>query len=143
MQEAISFKLDVISGVGQMYSGMVKAMSITGSEGELGIRRGHAPLLTTIKAGMVSLVTQEDKEEQFYLAGGVLEVQPSGVTVLADTAMRADDIDEAKAQAAIKAAKEAMSKHAYGDKDYSAAFVSLAQAMAQLKVVEVARKRHR
>ncbi len=141
--EAISFRLDVISGVGQMYSGLVKSMSITGSEGELGIRHGHAPLLTTIKAGMVSLITMEDQEDQIYLAGGVLEVQPSGVTVLADTALRADDIDEAKAQEAIKAAKETISRRNAGDKDYTAAFGRLAEAMAQLKVVELARKRRR
>ncbi len=99
--EDIAFHLDVVSGVDTLYSGLVRAMQITGSEGELGIRHGHAPLITTIKAGMVSLVTAEGKEDQIYLAGGILEVQPDLVTVLADTALRADDIDEAKAQEAI------------------------------------------
>ena len=88
--EDIAFHLDVVSGVDTLYSGLVRAMQITGSEGELGIRHGHAPLITTIKAGMVSLVTAEGKEDQIYLAGGILEVQPDLVTVLADTALRAD-----------------------------------------------------
>ncbi len=141
--EDISFHLDVVSGVGSLYSGRVRAMQISGSEGELGIRHGHTPLITTIKAGMVSLVTQEGKEDQIYLAGGVLEVQPDYVTVLADTALRADDIDEAMAQEAIKEARDTMSRQTYGDKDYTAAFAKLAEAMAQLKVVELARSRRK
>ena len=139
--EDIAFHLDVVSGVDTLYSGLVRAMQITGSEGELGIRHGHAPLITTIKAGMVSLVTADGKEDQIYLAGGILEVQPDLVTVLADTALRADDIDEAKAQEAIKAARDAISHTSTGDKDYVAAFAKLAEAMAQLKVVELARSR--
>ena len=141
--EDISFHLEVVSGVKNMYSGRVTAMRITGSEGELGIRHGHTPLLTTIKAGMVSLVTLDGHEDQIYLAGGVLEVQPEFVTVLADTALRADDIDEAKAQEAIKAAREDLSLTNAGDKDYAAAFARLADAMAQLKVVELARSRRK
>ena len=94
--EEITFHLDVVSGVGSLYSGRVRAMSITGSEGELGIRHGHTPLITTIKSGMISLVDAEGKEDQIYLAGGILEVQPEDVIVLADTALRADDIDEVK-----------------------------------------------
>ncbi len=143
MEDVITFHLDVVSGVGSLYSGRVKTMRITGSEGELGIRHGHAPLLTTIKAGLVSLVTAEDKEDQIYLAGGVLEVQPDTVMVLADTALRADDIDEAKAQEAMRAAKNALAHYSSGDKDYAQAFARLAEAMAQLKVVELARSRRK
>lgn len=139
--EDITFHLDVVSGVGSMYSGRVRAMSITGSEGELGIRHGHTPLITTIKSGMISLVDAEGKEDQIYLAGGILEVQPEDVIVLADTALRADDIDEAKAQEAMKAAREAISRTNAGDKDYTQAFIKLSEAMAQLKVVELARSR--
>ena len=117
--EDITFHLNVVSGVNSMYSGRVRAMSITGSEGELGIRHGHAPLITTIK------------------------VQPEDVTVLADTALRADDIDEAKAQEAMKAAREAISRTNAGDKDYTQAFIKLSEAIAQLKVVELARSRRR
>ena len=91
----------------------------------------------------MSLVTLDGHEDQIYLAGGVLEVQPEFVTVLADTALRADDIDEAKAQEAIKAAREDLSRTNAGDKDYAAAFARLADAMAQLKVVELARSRRK
>lgn len=138
--DSISFHLDVISGVGSLYSGSVKSVRVTGSEGEMGIRYGHTPLLTTIKTGMVSLIDSQDKEDQIYLAGGVLEVQPDSVTILADTALRADDIDEAKAQEAIKVAKESIANHGTGDADYAHALSRLADAMARLKVVETARK---
>ena len=141
--DSISFHLDVISGVGSLYSGSVKSVRVTGSEGEMGIRYGHAPLLTTIKTGMVSLIDSQDKEDQIYLAGGVLEVQPDSVTILADTALRADDIDEAKAQEAIKNAKESIANHGTGDTDYAHALSRLANAMARLKVVETARNRRR
>lgn len=141
--DSISFHLDVISGVGSLYSGSVKSVRVTGSEGEMGIRYGHTPLLTTIKTGMVSLIDFQDKEDQIYLAGGVLEVQPDSVTILADTALRADDIDEAKAQEAIKVAKESIANHGTGDADYAHALSRLADAMARLKVVETARNRRR
>ena len=141
--DSISFHLDVISGVGSLYSGSVKSVRVTGSEGEMGIRYGHTPLLTTIKTGMVSLIDSQDKEDQIYLAGGVLEVQPDSVTILADTALRADDIDEANAQEAIKVAKESIANHGTGDADYAHALSRLAGAMARLKVVETARNRRR
>lgn len=141
--DSISFHLDVISGVGSLYSGSVKSVRVTGSEGEMGIRYGHTPLLTTIKTGMVSLIDSQDKEDQIYLAGGVLEVQPDSVTILADTALRADDIDEAKAQEAIKVAKESIANHGTGDADYAHALSRLADAMARLKVVETERNRRR
>ena len=141
--DSISFHLDVISGVGSLYSGSVKSVRVTGSEGEMGIRYGHTPLLTTIKTGMVSLIDSQDKEDQIYLAGGVLEVQPDSVTILADTALRADDIDEAKAQEAIKVAKESIANHGTGDADYAHALSRLDDAMARLKVVETARNRRR
>ena len=141
--DSISFHLVVISGVGSLYSGSVKSVRVTGSEGEMGIRYGHTPLLTTIKTGMVSLIDSQDKEDQIYLAGGVLEVQPDSVTILADTALRADDIDEAKAQEAIKVAKESIANHGTGDADYAHALSRLADAMARLKVVETARNRRR
>lgn len=141
--EAIAFHLEVVSAVGSLYSGRVKSVRVTGSEGELGVRYGHTPLLTTIKSGMVSLIDEHDEEDQIYLAGGVLEVQPEVVTILADTALRADDIDEAKAQDAMREAKEAVTRHKTGDPDYNTALSRLADAMAQLKVVEIARRRHK
>lgn len=141
--DSISFHLDVISGVGSLYSGSVKSLRVTGSEGEMGIRYGHTPLLTIIKTGMVRLVDINNKEDEIYLAGGVLEVQPDNVTILADTALRADDIDEAKAQEAIKTAKKLLENHGSGDSDYAHALSRLADAMARLKVVEISRNRRR
>lgn len=140
--ETFAFQLEVVSADGSLYSGKVKSVRVTGSEGELGIRYGHTPLLTTIKTGMVSLVDDQDVEDQIYLAGGVLEVQPESTTILADTALRASDIDEAKAQEAMNAAKDAINKHSSGDIDYNTALARLADAMARLKVVEIARNRH-
>ena len=141
--DSISFHLDVISGVGSLYSGSVKSLRVTGSEGEMGIRYGHTPLLTIIKTGMVRLVDINNKEDEIYLAGGVLEVQPDNVTILADTALRADDIDEAKAQEAIKTAKKMLENHGSGDSDYAHALSRLADAMASLKVLEISRNRRR
>ncbi|MGN0908031.1 MAG: F0F1 ATP synthase subunit epsilon [Succinivibrio sp.] len=143
MMDTFAFQLEVVSGVGSLYSGKVKSVRVTGSEGELGIRYGHTPLLTTIKTGLVSFVDENDKEDQIYLAGGVLEVQPETTTILADTALRADDIDEAKAKEAINAAKDVMSKHSTGDKDYSNAAARLADALARLKVIDIARTRRK
>lgn len=139
--EGIAFRLDVISGTHKLYAGRVKSVRVTGSEGELGIRYGHTPLLTTVKTGMVQLVDAEDHEDQIYLAGGVLEVQPDTVTILADTALRAEEIDEAKAQEAMRRARAAVDKH--GDADYSTALARLADAMAQLKVVQIAKNRRK
>ena len=141
--DAIAFNLSVISALGTLYSGKVKSVRVTGSEGELGIRYGHTPLLTSIKTGLVRLIDADDKEDNIYLAGGVLEVQPEVVTILADTALRAADIDEARAQEAMKAAREALQNHGSGDTDYSKSLARLADAMAQLKVVEIARNRRK
>ena len=91
--ETFAFQLEVVSADGSLYSGKVKSVRVTGSEGELGIRYGHTPLLTTIKTGMVSIIDDQEVEDQIYLAGGVLEVQPESTTILADTALRANDIE--------------------------------------------------
>lgn len=94
---AMTYHLDVVSAEQQMFSGLVEKIQVTGSEGELGIFPGHAPLLTAIKPGMIRIVKQFGHEEFIYLSGGILEVQPGSVTVLADTAIRGQDLDEARA----------------------------------------------
>lgn len=132
------FKLDIVSAEKSLFSGFVKTMQITGSEGQLGIRHGHAPLLTMIKPGRVNYTGEDGKEDVIYLSGGMLEVQPERVTVLADTAIRADDIDETKAQEAVKAAQEKIANNS-GDLDYAAAIIELSKAMAKLKVLEITR----
>lgn len=93
---AMTYHLDVVSAEQQMFSGLVEKIQVTGSEGELGIYPGHAPLLTAIKPGMIRIVKQHGHEEFIYLSGGILEVQPGSVTVLADTAIRGQDLDEAR-----------------------------------------------
>ena len=103
---AMTYHLDVVSAEQQMFSGLVEKIQVTGSEGELGIYPGHAPLLTAIKPGMIRIVKQHGHEEFIYLSGGILEVQPGSVTVLADTAIRGQDLDEARALEAKRKAEE-------------------------------------
>lgn len=136
---AMTVHLDVVSAEQKLFSGLVETLQVTGSEGELGIYPGHAPLLTAIKPGMVRVVKQFGVEEVFYVAGGILEVQPGVVSVLADTAVRAEDLDEAEALAAQKAAKEAIANHGT-DFNYAEAANQLAEAVAQLRIIQEIRK---
>ncbi len=117
-----------------------KKSEVTGSEGELGIYPGHAPLLTAIKPGMIRIVKQHGHEEFIYLSGGILEVQPGSVTVLADTAIRGQDLDEARALEAKRKAEEHI-KSSHGDVDYAQASAELAKAIAKLRVIELTKKR--
>lgn len=133
---AMTFHLDVVSAEQQMFSGTVQSIQVSGSEGELGIRPNHAPLLTAIKPGMVRIVKQHGEEEVIYLSGGVLEVQPGAVTVLADTAIRGSDLDEARALEAKRKAEEHMNS-SHGDVDYAMASAELAKAIAKLRVIEL------
>lgn len=133
---AMTFHLDVVSAEQQMFSGTVQSIQVSGSEGELGIRPNHAPLLTAIKPGMVRIVKQHCEEEVIYLSGGVLEVQPGAVTVLADTAIRGSDLDEARALEAKRKAEEHMNS-SHGDVDFAMASAELAKAIAKLRVIEL------
>ncbi|HCC77210.1 MAG TPA: F0F1 ATP synthase subunit epsilon, partial [Shigella sp.] len=108
-------------------------------EGELGIFPGHAPLLTAIKPGMIRIVKQFGHEEFIYLSGGIIEVQPGSVTVLADTAIRGQDLDEARALEAKRKAEEHI-KSSHGDVDYAQASAELAKAIAKLRVIELTKK---
>lgn len=99
---AMTYHLDVVSAEQQMFSGLVEKIQVTGSEGELGIYPGHAPLLTAIKPGMIRIVKQHGHEEFIYLSGGILEVQPGNVTVLADTAYAQASAELAKAIAQLR-----------------------------------------
>lgn len=136
---AMTVHLDIVSAENSIFNGRVASLRVTGVEGELGILPGHAPLLTQIKPGMARIVKQDGSEEVFYLSGGLLEVQPSSVSVLSDVVMRAKDIDE---QAALEAKRraEAHMANAGADFNYDAAMVELAKAMAQLRVVETIKK---
>ncbi|PKH23532.1 F0F1 ATP synthase subunit epsilon [Enterobacterales bacterium CwR94] len=136
---AMTFHLDVVSAEERMFAGLVESIQVSGSEGELGIRPGHAPLLTAIKPGMVRIVKQGGDEEFIYLSGGVLEVQPQSVTVLSDTAIRGTDLDEARALEAKRKAEEHMNS-SHGDVDYAQASAELAKAIAKLRVIELTKK---
>jgi F-type H+-transporting ATPase subunit epsilon len=139
-EEFMQFKLDIVSAEKELFSGYVRTMHITGVEGQLGIRHGHTPLLTMIKPGRVAFTTLEGKDEVMYLSGGILEIQPTRVTVLADTAIRAEEIDTVKAEEAVKAARERIESKA-DDVDYASAIIELSKALAQLKVVELTKGR--
>ena len=136
---AMTVHLDVVSAETEIFSGLVETVQVTGSEGELGIHPGHAPLITGLQPGMVRVVKQFGEEELIYVAGGILEVQPGSITVLADTAVRAEDLDEAAAQEAKKHAEETIAKGG-ADFDYAEAAIELAEAIAQLRLIQKLRK---
>lgn len=136
---AITFHLDVVSAEKQLFSGRAESIQVTGSEGELGVFPGHTPLLTSITPGMIRITKQHGDIDVIYISGGMLEVQPSVVTVLADTAIRGVDLDQAKAEEAKRRAEDRIfNKH--GDMDYAQAASDLAKAIAQLRVIELTRK---
>lgn len=135
---AMTYHLDVVSAEQQMFSGLVEKIQVTGSEGELGIYPGHAPLLTAIKPGMIRIVKQHGHEEFIYLSGGILEVQRQRDR-LADTAIRGQDLDEARALEAKRKAEEHI-KSSHGDVDYAQASAELAKAIAKLRVIELTKK---
>ena len=135
-----SVNLNVVSAEESLFSGAIESLQITGSEGELGIMPGHAPLLTSLKPGMARIVKKGGEEEVLYLSGGMLEVQPNHVTVLADVATRVDDLDEQAAQDAKKRAEEHMNAHG-DDVNYAEAAAELARAVAQLRVIQAAKKK--
>jgi len=137
---AMTVHCDIVSAEQALFSGLVEMVVARGSVGELGIAFGHAPLLTGIKPGAVRLIKQGGEEEVFYLSGGYLEVQPGLISILADTALRAGDIDEAAAMEAQKQAEIDM-KNQSSELDYSRAAARLAEASAQLRTVEELRKR--
>lgn len=139
MAKAMTTHLDVVSAEESLFSGRVSHLTVSGQEGDLGIMPGHTPLLTPIKPGMVQLVKQHGDEEVIYISGGFLEVQPGGVTVLADTAIRGQDIDLAKAEEAKRAAEEQM-QNPSKDVDYAYVAAQLAQAVAQIKALKLAHK---
>ena len=138
MADAHTIHVDVVSAEGEIFSGPAEMVFAPGSEGELGIAPRHAPLLTLLKPGEVRVKTA-DGEHSIYVGGGALEVQPNKVTILADTATRAKDLDESAALAAKQRAEEALS--AKTDKISQAeALAELARAAAQLKVLQRLRK---
>ena len=137
---ANTIHVDIVSAEGQIFSGEASMVFVPGSQGELGIAPRHAPLLTTLKAGEVRVQSEGMEEQSFYVGGGSLEIQPNLVTVLADTAARARDLDEAAALAAKQRAEDAVRERT--DKlDIAEAQAELARAVAQLRAIERLRKK--
>lgn len=137
---AMTVHCDIVSAEQQLFTGLIERLSAVGEEGELGIYPHHTPLLTRLKPGPITVVKQNGEEEIFYVSSGFLEVQPHLVTVLADTAARAEDMDEAAAQAAQQRARDAMEGH-NTEMDYSRAAAMLAEALAQLRTIEQLKKK--
>jgi len=130
----MSIHLDIVSAEKEIFSGLVQSVVATGSLGELGVMLGHTPLLTGLQPGEVRIVTLNGDSEVIYISGGFLEVQPNLVTILADTAERAEELDEAAAQEAKKIAQSKIAARS-SDVDYSKALAELAQAAAQLRAI--------
>lgn len=136
---ALTVHLDIVSIEQKIFSGLAEMVIVTGALGELGVMPGHAALLTAINPGPVRVIKQGGIEEVFYVSGGILEVQPDVVSVLADTALRAADLDEARAAEAREQA-ERLVKQRKSDADISRAFIELAQAIAQLRTIRMYRR---
>ena len=136
---AATMQCYIVSAEEEIFSGRVAMLSATGTIGELGILPGHAPLLTGIRPGRVKLRDENGEEDVFFASGGYLEIQPGIVTVLADTALRADDIDEAAAIEARQEAERALSEAA-AELDYGRVEAQLAAAAAQQRTLDELRK---
>ena len=137
---AATLRLDIVSAEKSIFSGEVESISVTGEMGELGIEPGHSQLLTNLKPGYVRAILPNKEEEVFYISGGMLEVQPYIVTVLSDTAMRADDIDEAAALVAKEQAEKAL-QGKMSAIDMARATAELAEIAAQIDAIRRLKKR--
>ncbi len=136
-----TLQVDVVSAEESIFSGEAKFVALPGEMGELGIYPRHTPLITRIKPGAVRILRADNGEEEFvFVAGGILEIQPGSVTVLADTAIRGKDLDEAKANEAKAAAQEAM-KNAKSDVDLALAQSELMTVAAQIAALRKYRKK--
>ena len=136
---ASSIRCDIVSAEQEIFHGEVQMVVATGEMGELGIAPRHAPLITRLKPGQVRVTLANGEEQLFYVSGGILEVQPQVVTVLADTAIRGGDLDESKAQAAKAEAERILAGRGEA-MDLAEAQMKLVEAMAQLQALERLRK---
>lgn len=133
---AITVHLDIVSAEAKIFSGLAEMIVVTGNMGELGILPGHTPLLTTIKPGQIRVTRQGGEQDFYYVSGGILEVQPNVVSILADTVTRAADLDEAAAIEARQRAERLLASRK-SNADFSAALIQLTQAMAQLRTIKL------
>ncbi len=130
-----TIQIDIVSAEGEIYSGTAAMVFAPAKMGEVGIAPRHAPMLTALSPGEVRVQDEDGKEESFYITGGLLEVQPHIVTVLADTALRSDQLDEAAALAAQQDAEEAL-KGASEETDVARAQAELAEARARYRAAQ-------
>ncbi|WP_111415145.1 F0F1 ATP synthase subunit epsilon [Billgrantia lactosivorans] len=137
---AKSFTCNIVSAEASIFSGEVEQIVASGIMGDLGILPGHAPLLTELQPGPVRVIHDGGQEENYYVSGGFLEVQPDVVTVLADSAARASDLDEAAAEEARQHALRAFNEKS-AEMDYTRAAAELAEAVAQLRTIQQLRKK--
>jgi F-type H+-transporting ATPase subunit epsilon len=139
---AMTLHVDIVSAEAEIFSGTATMIFAPAEMGEIGIAPRHAPLLTHLKPGEVRVQTQEGKEMSFFVSGGILEIQPHVVTVLADTAIRAADLDEAQAMEARERAEKMLADKT-ADIDYAKAQAELSQSMAQLAAIRKLREKSR
>ena len=137
-----TIRCDVVSAHEEIFSGEVSMVFATGVAGELGISPRHAPLITQLKPGPVRVLDESGEEQFFFVSGGIIEVQPHVVTVMADTAMRGEDLDQAAAEAAKADAERAIADRT-GEMEIAEAQAKLAEAVAQLQAMEQLRKKMR
>jgi len=137
-----TIQVEIVSAEKEIFSGAAKSVVASAEMGEVGIYPKHTPLITRLKPGEVKLETESGEEMIFFVSGGILEVQPHVVTILADTAMRGSDLDEAKALEAKRRAEEALADK-QADMDAAKALAELAAAAAQLRMIENLRKKGR
>ena len=134
-----TIRVDIVSAEAEIFRGDAQLVVASGEMGELGIAPRHAPLITRLKPGQVRVLLPSGEEQFFYISGGILEVQPQVVTVLADTAIRAKDLDEASAQKAKQEAERILANRT-DSMEVAEAQAQLAQAVAQLQALERLRK---
>lgn len=135
----ITVHCDIVSAEEAIFSGVAEVVVAEGISGSIGVMAGHEPLLTKLKPGPIKVRTLHNKEHVFYVEGGFLEVQPDSITVLADTALRAEDIDEKAAREAKERAEKAIAVHMQ-DKEFVELQIQLARALGQLRTVREANK---
>ncbi len=137
---SMTMHVNIVSAENEIYSGTVTQVFAPAEMGEVGVMPRHAPMLSTLKPGVVRVISQEGEEQTFYVSGGILEIQPHVVTILSDTALRATDIDESAAMEAKARAESAMKDKA-SDMDYAKAKTELIEAVAQIEALRKVRKR--
>ncbi len=138
---ASSLKVEIVSAEKEIWSGDAKLVSASALMGEVGIAPGHTPFISRIKPGEIRVHPSDDSEEiDIYVSGGIMEVQPFVVTIMADTALRVEELDEASAQKAKDEAEAALAGQKPGEIDYKAVQAQLAEASAQLQLIKKLRR---